>query len=167
MKEAVVALGTNLFDREKNLQTAVKSLQKLPNTKVKEVSSVYITKPFLVPDKQEDYLNCCVKIETDLPAEILLGGCLGIEAAMGRLRPYKNAERIIDIDLLLYQNYSVKSMFLTLPHPKINERAFVMIPLRDLYKEKVALGYDFNEYLNNIDTEGVSIYKNFKMFETF
>ena len=159
MKEAVLALGTNLFDREKNLKSAIDSLQRLPETVIEQVSSIYITKPFQAPDKQNDYLNCCVKIKTNLLPEVLLGGCLGIEAAMGRIRLYKNAARIIDIDLLLYQDASICTENLILPHPRIKERAFVMVPLRDLYESKVALGFDFCKALNEINVEGVLIYK--------
>ena len=159
MKEAVLALGTNLFDREKNLKSAIDSLQRLPETVIEQISSIYITKPFQAPDKQNDYLNCCVKIKTNLLPEVLLGGCLGIEAAMGRIRSYKNAARIIDIDLLLYQDASICTENLILPHPRIKEHAFVMVPLRDLYESKVALGFDFCKALNEINVEGVLIYK--------
>lgn len=163
MKEAVVALGTNLLDREKNLENAINSLEKLPGTTVERVSSIYETTPFQVPDEQQDYLNCCVKIKTNLSPEMLLGGCLGIEAALGRVRPYKNAARIIDIDLLLYQDFSCCTKLLTLPHPRIRERAFVMVPLSDLYEEKVALGFDFSHALSQVNVAEVVLYeKNLK-----
>lgn len=147
MKEAVLALGTNLLDREKNLRTALEALKRLPDTVVEKVSSIYETEPFQTPDPQNDYLNCCVKVQTELLPEMLLGCCLGIEAAMGRERPFKNAARIIDIDLLLYEGVAMNTAHLTLPHPRIKERAFVMVPLKDLYKNKVALGLDFSEAL--------------------
>lgn len=159
MKEAVLALGTNLFDREENLKNAINSLKRLPKTIVKKVSSVYTTKPFQVPDKQDEYLNCCVKIETNLSPEVLLGSCLGIEATMGRVRPYKNAARIIDIDLLLYQDVYICTENLILPHPRIKERAFVMVPLMDLYSGTTALGFDFAVALSQVNIGDVSIYK--------
>lgn len=150
MKEAVIALGTNLLDRERNLQIAIEAIKKLPGTIVEAVSSIYETKPFQTPDPQGDYLNCCVKIKTVLSPEMLLGCCLGIEAAMGRERPFKNAARIIDLDLLLYEDVTMRAPCLTLPHPRIKERAFVMVPLSDLYKNRVALGLDFNEALEAV-----------------
>lgn len=160
MKEAVIALGSNLFDREKNLKTAINSLNKLPETSLIQISSIYETKPFQVPDAQNNYLNCCVKINTNLSPEMLMGACLGIESAMGRKRPYKNASRIIDLDLLLYQDVTVCNKFLTLPHPKIKERAFVMIPLTDLYKDQTALNFDFSQDLISItDTTDVEFWK--------
>ena len=147
MKEAVIALGTNLLDRERYLQIAIEAIKKLPGTVVEAVSSIYETKPFQTLDPQGDYLNCCLKIKTELSPEMLLGCCLGIEAVMGRKRPFKNAARIIDIDLLLYEDVPRNTKHLTLPHPRIKERAFVMVPLSDLYKNRVALGLDFNEAL--------------------
>lgn len=150
MKEAVLALGTNLLDREKNLRTALEALKRLPGTVVEKVSSIYETEPFQTPDPQNDYLNCCVKLQTELTPEMLLGCCLGIEAAMGRERPFKNAARIIDLDLLLYEGVTMNTEHLVLPHPRIKERAFVMVPLSDLYKKRVALGLDFNEDLEAV-----------------
>lgn len=147
MKEAVLALGTNLLDREKNLRTAIEALKRLPGTVVEKVSSIYETEPFQTPDPQNYYLNCCVKIKTELSPEMMLGCCLGIESAMGRERPFKNAARIIDIDLLLYEGVAINTAHLTLPHPRIRERAFVLVPLSELYKNKVALGLDFSEAL--------------------
>ena len=166
MKEAVIALGTNLFDREKNLKNAINSLQRLPETVIEKISSIYVTKPFQTPNKQDDYLNCCVKVKTNLSPGVLLGGCLGIESAMGRMRPYKNAARIIDIDLLLYQDVSICTENLILPHPRIKERAFVMVPLADLYENRIALGLDFSQAWNQVDMGEVSDYKkDFNFFE--
>lgn len=161
MKEAIIGLGTNLLNREENLKNAINSLKKIPETTVEKISSIYETEPFETSYKQKKYLNCCVKIKTNLPPGLLLGSCLGIEAAMGRIRPYKNAPRIIDLDLLLYQGVSVCTEFLTLPHPRISERAFVLIPLQDLYEEKIALGYDFDCAFNRVNLGGVSLYKKF------
>lgn len=158
MAEAALALGSNLLDREKNLKMAIESLSRLPGTTVEDVSSIYATKPFLVPDEQNDFLNCCVKIKTDLLAETLLGCCLGIESAMGRIRTYKNAARIIDIDLLLYEGVTIDTDHLILPHPRIKDRAFVMVPLCDLYPTKIAIGFDFAEEFEKVGTSGVLFY---------
>ena len=158
MKEAALSLGSNMLNREENLKNAISALKRLPDTRIKKISSVYETKPFQVEDEQSDYLNCCIKLETELSPQILLGACLGIESALGRLRPYKNASRIIDIDLLLFQDYSVCSKLLTVPHPRIKERAFVMVPLSDLYENKIALGLDFNKAFRKVGTNGVIIY---------
>lgn len=159
MKQAVLSLGTNLGDRELNIKNAIFALKNLPKTKVVEISRKYITKPFMVPDKQEDYLNCCVKVETKLQAQTLLGACLGIESVMGRQRTFKNAARIIDIDLLLYEGEKSNTNELVLPHPKICERAFVMVPLSDICMDKNILGFDFNKEYEAVDRSKVKFYK--------
>lgn len=159
MAEAVLALGSNLLDREKNLKMALESLSRLPGTTIEGVSSIYATKPFLVPDEQNDYLNCCAKVHTDLSAETLLGSCLGIESALGKIRTYKNAARIIDIDLLLYEGVTINTDHLILPHPKITERAFVMVPLSDLYPNKIAIGFDFAAEFEKVGTNGVTFFR--------
>lgn len=159
MPEAVIELGSNLGNREENLKRAIDSIDLLPGTCVKKVSRYYETEPFGVPDKQDNYINCCVQISTELLPETLLGCCLGIEAAMGRVRTYKNAARIIDVDLLLYENANRLTTDLTLPHARIKERAFVMVPLKDIYPNMIALGVDFSKEFSNIDCSGVVLYK--------
>lgn len=150
MKEAVIELGSNLGDRQRNIDAAVQALGKLPETRVIAVSEYYETAPHDVPDKQNDYINCCVKLETALLPETLLGVCLGLEAAMGRVRQYKNQARIIDVDLLLYEGENRDTKDLQLPHPRMLERAFVLVPLLDLYPSGNALGLDFSGALRAI-----------------
>lgn len=103
MKKAVLGLGGNLGNRKENLSAALDALGRLPKTKVSRVSRCYETAPFQVFDAQPDYLNCCAEIETDLSPRALLGACLGIEAAMGRVRLVEKGARVLDIDLLLYE----------------------------------------------------------------
>ena len=151
--QAVIELGSNVGDRVENIRKAILSIEKLPKTKVLDVSKYYETKPFMVPDKQDDYINCCVKISTELLPHTLLGACLGIEAAMGRLRPFKNASRIIDADILLYENEKINTEDLILPHPQLLKRAFVLVPLRDLYPDMNALGIDFSGSLKDLEDD--------------
>ena len=103
MSRAVLGLGTNLGDRGRNLAAAVEALGRLPETAVARVSSVWQTAPFDVPDEQQDYWNICVLLETGLSPRALLGACLGIEAALGRVRRTYHGARTIDLDLLLYE----------------------------------------------------------------
>lgn len=147
MTEAVLAFGTNLNNKLLNIKTALEAVKKLPRTKIISVSKFYETDPFDVPDKQDKYINCCAKIKTDLEPNTLLGACLGIEASMGRIRPFKNASRIIDIDLILYGNSKILSKDLVLPHPEMLKRTFVLIPLLDLYPSGDALGIEFKKSL--------------------
>lgn len=132
---AYLSIGTNMGDRLQNLQNAVDSLKLLPTTKVIEISSVYETDPIGF-EKQADFLNIAVETETSLTPEALLGALLGIEAALGRVRLFKNGPRIIDLDLLLFENETINSSVLTVPHPRMYEREFVLKPLCDLKSMK-------------------------------
>lgn len=154
MNTVVLGLGSNMGDRLKNLNTAVHALSLLPSTNVVKASGVYITKPVGF-DEQDDFYNAAVIIETQLSPYVVLGACLGIEADMGRVRRQKNGPRIIDIDVLLYESFSSDSFELTLPHPRIKERAFVMVPLLDLFPSGRAPGLYFAPHLKEIGTEGV------------
>ena len=154
MNTAVIGLGTNMGDRKKNLDEAVRALSLLPRTKVAKASGVYRTKPVGYAD-QEDFYNAVLLVETELSPQALLGACLGIEAAMGRVRLVPNGPRIIDIDLLLYENCRFDSYELTLPHPRMKERAFVMRPLLDLFPDGRAPGFYFLLHLRELGTDGV------------
>lgn len=128
---AYLSIGTNMGDRLQNLQNAVNSLRLLPQTSVIEISPVYETDPIGF-EEQANFLNIAVEIETSLAPEALLGALLGIEAALGRVRLFKNGPRIIDLDLLLFGNEEINSRVLTVPHPRMYEREFVLKPLCDL-----------------------------------
>ena len=131
MGVAYLSLGSNIGDRLKNLQGAVDALTLLPRTMVRDVSSVYETEPVGLKE-QRSFYNIAVKVETSLSPRCLLGACLGIEAAMGRIRNIKNGPRIIDIDLILYDNEKYNDEELTLPHKEMNNRAFVLVPLTEI-----------------------------------
>ncbi|MCL2513352.1 MAG: 2-amino-4-hydroxy-6-hydroxymethyldihydropteridine diphosphokinase [Oscillospiraceae bacterium] len=131
MNTVYLSLGTNTGNREDNLKTALKAISLLPGTKITKESSVYETEPWGYED-QPMFLNMCAEIETGLSPHALLGACLGIEAAMGRTRLFKNAPRTIDIDILLYNDIKTDTEELTIPHPRMYEREFVMKPLEDL-----------------------------------
>ena len=144
MSRAVLGLGTNLGDRAENLRAALGALGRLPGTRVEAVSSVWQTAPFDVPDKQQDYWNICVSLETTLSPHALLGACLGVAAALGRVRRTYHGARVIDLDLLLYDGAAVQEKELTVPHPGMLERAFVLFPLSELFPERIACGLDFH-----------------------
>lgn len=154
MSEAVIALGSNMGNRIENINAAIRAIAKLPDVKIIKASSVYETEPV---DCEEDdvYLNAAVLVDTNISPAMLLGECLGIEAAMGRIRTKKNAPRIIDLDLILYDGVKTESFELTLPHPRVLERAFVMAPLLDLYPSGRAPGMFFAPHLRDIGTDGI------------
>lgn len=155
MIEAVVALGSNIGDRIKNLNKAIESLGRVPEIKINKISNFYETKPFGVPDQQQNYVNGCISVYTNLSAYALLGVCLGIEAAMGRERKYRFCSRIIDLDLIFYGDEKYNSKELTVPHPRIKERAFVMVPLSDIFECKKFYDYSFFDELNNMNTSDI------------
>ncbi len=129
--KAYLGIGTNIGERMENLQNSIDALNLLPLTSVVDISNVYETDP-VGYDNQDDFLNIVVEVETELNADNLLGSALGIEAGLGRIRTIKNGPRIIDIDLLLYENEVRDTKALILPHPRMMERNFVLKPLLDL-----------------------------------
>lgn len=151
---AVIALGTNLEDKMQNINNAVAALKLVPRTKVTGASYVYQTDP-VGYEQQDKFYNACIQIETDLSPQAVLGACLGIEAALGRVREIKDGPRIIDLDLLFYESIRCESRELTLPHPRILERAFVMVPLLDLYPSGRVPSLYFGGKLSDLDTDGV------------
>lgn len=159
MKKAVLSLGTNLGNREENLSNAVDALKKLPGTTVISVSRFYETAPVEVSGPQNRYLNCCVQILTEFTPKVLLGACLGIEAAMGRERTEYHGSRIIDLDLLLYEGVEWNDKELSLPHPRMIKRGFVLIPLNDLFSDKKALGLDFSSAFEKVSEEDVTLFE--------
>jgi len=128
---AYLSLGSNLGDRLRNLTKAVRALDRLPDTQVTGISRVYETEPVGVAG-QPDFLNAVVCVETGLSALLLLRECQRIETALLRERPFAHAPRTVDIDILLYNDLQLNDPELTLPHPRMNERNFVLVPLCEL-----------------------------------
>ncbi|MCR5150041.1 MAG: 2-amino-4-hydroxy-6-hydroxymethyldihydropteridine diphosphokinase [Clostridiales bacterium] len=131
MSRTVIALGTNIGERNKNLEMALSAIEKLQRINILSRSSVYETKPWGVVN-QPDFLNMVILVETNMPPHMLLGELLGIESAMGRIRTLKYGPRIIDLDIISYDNIRIHDEFLTLPHPLATSRDFVMKPLSDI-----------------------------------
>lgn len=155
MMKAYLGLGTNIGDRLQNLTSAVKALNYLPGTEAVKISSVYETEPWGYTE-QATFYNICVEVETELSPRALLGACLGIEAAMGRERPFKYSPRIIDIDLLLYEGEASDDPELRLPHPLIGERAFVLVPLKDVLPLMKIGAEDYTNAYNLSQKTGVN-----------
>ncbi|MBC2025219.1 2-amino-4-hydroxy-6-hydroxymethyldihydropteridine diphosphokinase [Listeria booriae] len=131
MPKAYLSIGTNIGNRQENLENALKSLNQTENIKITHVSSVYETDPVGFED-QDAFLNIAVALETTLDQETLLQTGLNIETEQGRVRLIRWGPRLIDIDLLLYDDIKQQSPTLELPHPRMTERAFVMIPLQEI-----------------------------------
>ncbi len=135
-KTAYVALGSNMGDSRMNIDTAVTALSNVPGIMVERVSRIYKTRPWGY-EEQSDFLNACVRLAVDISPEALLGVCLGIEAGMGRVRRITNGPRIMDMDLLMYEDEKRNTKELVLPHPRIKERDFVMVPLADIADDEL------------------------------
>ncbi len=149
--KAVIGIGTNIGNRAENIRNAVEALDLLPDVKVLRCASIYETDPWGYTEQQSFY-NTVVEIETTKLPEMLLGACLGIEAGMGRIREFKNGPRIIDLDLLVVENYESNSPHITVPHALIGERDFVLVPLKELYDDMNILGFSYiNQYENILE----------------
>ena len=146
----LLGLGANLGDPQNALTAALEAIAALPHTRVSRVSGRYLTAPVGYAD-QPPFVNLVAEVETDLSPEAMLGACLGIEAAMGRQRPFKNAPRVIDIDLLLAEGFTKNSPELTLPHPRMAERAFVLVPLEELCPDGNWRGNDLSAVMAAVD----------------
>lgn len=131
MTTAYVGLGSNLEDPAKQVETALQELDRLPRTRLVRRSTLHRTAPVGYRD-QPDFINAVAELETDLPAERLLDELQALEARHGRVRSFPNAPRTLDLDLLLFGDLVVQTERLTLPHPRMRERAFVLEPLREI-----------------------------------
>jgi 2-amino-4-hydroxy-6-hydroxymethyldihydropteridine diphosphokinase len=132
MALAYIAAGSNLGDRHKHLADAEAFLRKTNGISFIRNSKIYETVPVGGPAGQGDYLNAVWEIKTELTPEGLLKELLGIEKKMGRVRKERNGPRVIDLDILFYGDEVVSAPGLTLPHPRLQDRSFVLKPLMDL-----------------------------------
>ncbi len=131
MTVAYLSLGSNLGDRKAQLQEAVRLLQANPAISNVKMSSVYETAPVGYLD-QGAFLNLAVRLETSLSPLELLDACQGIEQTLQRERLVRWGPRTVDLDILLYGQEQLVTEKLTIPHPRMSERAFVLVPLREL-----------------------------------
>jgi 2-amino-4-hydroxy-6-hydroxymethyldihydropteridine diphosphokinase len=136
---AFIGLGANLGDPEAQVRLAVSQLRKLPRTRLLARSSLYRSAPVGVGE-QPDFVNAVAGVETTLSARELLEELLALEARFGRERPSPGAARTLDLDLLLYGERVIAEPGLTVPHPRMHERAFVLMPLAEIAPDIVIPG---------------------------
>jgi 2-amino-4-hydroxy-6-hydroxymethyldihydropteridine diphosphokinase len=134
MAIAFIALGSNLQNPIQQVKAAFDALAQLPQTTLLKRSSLYKTAP-VGYDNQPDFINAVAKIETALSPEDLMRHLLTIETQFGRERPFPNAPRILDLDLLLYDRLCMQTHLLTLPHPRMQSRGFVLLPLAEIAED--------------------------------
>lgn len=136
---AWIGLGANLGDAAASIGRALDAIDSLAATRIERVSSLYRSDP--VDAQGPDFFNAVAEVETTLSPAALLERLLAIEAAEGRLRPYRNAPRTLDLDLLLYGDETRATPRLVLPHPRMHERAFVLLPLVEIAPDAVIPGH--------------------------
>jgi 2-amino-4-hydroxy-6-hydroxymethyldihydropteridine diphosphokinase len=155
MRKALIGIGSNIGDRKDHIDKALEALNHIPSVKVLRMSPIYETEPWGYVN-QENFYNAVIEVETNLTANTLLGVCLGIEAGIGRIRDIKNGPRVLDLDLLLFEGEESMTAELTLPHPRMFERDFVLVPLKDLYPEMKIYGkYNLIHYYDMLEVSGL------------
>ena len=154
MTTAIIALGSNINPIH-NIQQACEHLFRLPESQVLAVSSLYRTKPVGYLD-QPDFINAVIAIATNLDKYDLLLQLQNIENHCGRVRPFPNAPRTLDLDIIDYGNQTNTDPKLILPHPRATERAFVMLPLAEIMPDYLLNNQTVTEILHNLDLTGVT-----------
>ena len=153
---AYIGLGANLDEPEQQLRAGLRELALLPETRVAAISSLYRSAPVGFLD-QPDFVNAVARLETALPARVLLDALLRIEQRRGRVRGFTNAPRTLDLDLLLYGDEEVTEPGLTIPHPRMHERAFVIVPLTEIAPDAIVPGRGrARDLVRSVDTRSVS-----------
>ncbi|EEQ79470.1 2-amino-4-hydroxy-6-hydroxymethyldihydropteridine diphosphokinase [Staphylococcus warneri] len=136
MIKAYLGLGSNMGDRAHQLQQAIQIIDRFQHIDVTSVSPIYETEPVGYTD-QPQFLNLCIEIETTLKPQELLKRCLETEQALHRVRKIRWGPRTLDVDILLYGNEIIEEDNLIIPHPRMVERAFVLIPLNDIASKHI------------------------------
>ncbi|HYH43940.1 MAG TPA: 2-amino-4-hydroxy-6-hydroxymethyldihydropteridine diphosphokinase [Burkholderiales bacterium] len=139
LQPAYIALGANLGRPEEQVRAAFEELAMLPNTRLNAVSALYRSAPVGHVD-QPDFVNAVAAVETALTARELLDALLEIERRYGRVRDFPNAPRTLDLDIVLYGDAVVNEPGLTIPHPRMGERAFVLVPLAEIAPDAIVPG---------------------------
>ena len=152
MNKAYLGLGTNMGDKQAYLKEACKIISDNPNINIVKISKIYKTKAWGYTN-QDDFLNICIEVDTNLSPEELLEVCHEVENKLNRVRVIRWGPRTIDVDILFFNNIISTDENLILPHPRIKERAFVLIPLMDLNKELVIDNKTISYYLSNLEKE--------------
>ncbi len=160
MVECAIALGSNLGNSLDILENSLTVLQQIPGITLQNTSSWYQTQPVGTPTPQPDYLNGCALLSVDQTPEELLTILQAVEIQFGRVDKGKLQPRTIDLDLLLYDNLILNLPYLTIPHPRMTERAFVLVPLAEIASDWIEplSGKSIATLLKNVDTAGVQLY---------
>jgi 2-amino-4-hydroxy-6-hydroxymethyldihydropteridine diphosphokinase len=154
-ERAYLALGANIGDRRESMRTAVRLLREGGACRITAASSLYLTKPVGLED-QPDFLNAVVEVRTGLSPRELLDYCRKIEETMGRQRTIRWGPRVIDIDILLYSDRRIDEDGLVIPHPRMVERAFVLVPLAEIAPDiEIAPGSTARDAVARVGGQGI------------
>jgi 2-amino-4-hydroxy-6-hydroxymethyldihydropteridine diphosphokinase len=156
MAEALLALGGNLGDVRATLARAIAMLCERSDIRLLARSSDYLTPPWGVED-QPPFVNLCVAVDTTLTPQTLLARAQAVERAFGRDRAHEQrwGPRTLDIDILAYDDLVLNEPDLTLPHPRLNERAFVLLPLAEIARARIIAGVRVDDALARLDITGI------------
>lgn len=157
-RTAYLSLGANLGNREEALREAVRRIGAAKNVELTAVSSVYETEPWGKTD-QPRFLNLAVAVETTLSPEALLALAQQIENELGRVRHERWGTRTIDIDILCFEGVERNTLELTLPHPYMTERAFVLVPLAEIAPALTVRGKTVEMWRQAAEDQGIMLYK--------
>ena len=168
MNTVYLSIGTNIGEREGNLVEAVRQLVATKNIHVQKVSSIYETAPVGYVD-QQSFLNIAVKLETTFSAEEMLLACQSVEQHLGRVRLIRWGPRSIDLDILLFNHENIETESLIVPHERMYERAFVLVPLVEISEANTPQLKQAHTQLSQMDIEkeGVKLWKRAKSVEEF
>ena len=133
MKKIILSLGSNIGDKRQNINNVVSLLAK--KTTIKKISSFYLSSPTDYA-KQKSFLNCCVYLETNMMIDNFFSFCRQIERKMKSIKKIFKGPRIVDVDILFYENWRIKRKDLSIPHPRYSQRLFVLIPLQEVFPEE-------------------------------
>lgn len=169
MNDVYLSIGTNIGERYENLQYAIRLLKDTEGVEVERISSVYETAAVGFTD-QADFLNIAVHVKTIHSSSEVLKICQSIESALGRVREFRWGPRIIDLDILLYNHENIETESIIVPHPRMYERAFVLVPLIDITptpeNNQLQLAHLTMEQLDR-EKEGVILWKTVDTVEEF
>jgi 2-amino-4-hydroxy-6-hydroxymethyldihydropteridine diphosphokinase len=159
MTDCYLGLGSNIGDRERLLRQAVAYIDRVPEIAVVHCSSIYETEPVGYTN-QSAFLNAVIRIKTRLSPTDLLASCMDIEQQLQRERLVKWGPRTIDIDILLYDDLQISTPVLSIPHPLMGERFFVLIPLAEINSHLIWYGETVVQYIDKLgEQQGITCYK--------
>ena len=152
--DVTLGLGGNLGDPRQTMSQALKILDETPSCRIEAVSRLYRTPPWGLT-QQPAFLNCCARMVTSLQPEELMQLCLDIEHRLKRVRKVRWGPRLVDIDILTYGNLQIDSEMVTVPHPRMTERGFVLVPLAEIAPEVMVRGKRITDWADIIERDGI------------